>query len=773
MKARVLSLAVQSAFFITFALPQIAFAGDEESEVYGLTHPNNSVDFGSLYVSQSSARFGQYNGLNKEGFYGLGALDLRGGPGYDGGGSALRWWLGGSDLGTTSRTITGKVSEQGKWSVSVGYDELRHNISNTFQTPLQGNPGGNDFTLPANFGSINAASASGATPAKPGSRDLSPTQLNALQTEQEYTTRQNIPVSATYIFSPALSAQIDFKHTEQSGAKLIGTGSQGGIPLPTGSSPSKGEAINIIMNPTSYTTDNINAALNWMGDKAHLSGGYYGSLFHDNYNSVSWQNAITSVACAGSNCYQNNTMSTAPSNTLHQINLNGGYDFAQTTKLAGGFSWGYNSQNDSFAPTSIMQPNGTVPSMMQANGLPGSSLNGVVETTHADLKLTDQSIKNLTLTAGFKFNERDNNTKSSIYKWTALDASSWYGTNMPFSNRKTQYEAAAAYRLTNNQTLRLGYERESIDRWCNSVVTGVGCVATPSTNEDKINLSYRLKALDNVNFNASYNYGNRTASFDPSFMFDSYQTSGGGTNPINAGNVQGFSAYPYASRNQNMGKAGVTWQVTQQLDMGVNGSYNYENYDEMLGVQNKRAASVNFDTTYNYAENNSLTAYFNWQNGFRNMRSGNNGSASTAPTNIWTNQLDDTSNAFGLMSRHTGLMGGKLEIIGDVSYALDTSTYATQIYYQPTSTCGASTSLTCGTLPPIKNELLSLKLTGNYKVHKNGKISLSYMFQQLNSNDYFYNAQQVGYTPSTMMPTGLQPQSYAVSVAGLTYQLTF
>jgi len=755
--ASILSLAVQSALLIASTLAQAAFAGDEESEAYGLSHPSNTVDFGSLYVSQSSARFGQYNGLNKEGFYGLGALDLRGGPGYDGEGSALRWWLGGSDLGTTSRTITGKVSEQGKWSVSVGYDELRHNITDTFKTPLQGNLGGNDFTLPANFGSINAASAiNGAhpVPAQPGTRALSSTQLNAFQTEQEYTTRQNIPVSATYIFSPALSAQIDFKHTEQSGAKLIGTGSQGGIPLAAGGT-SKGEAINIIMNPTSYTTDNVNAALNWIGDKAHLSGGYYGSLFHDNYNSLSWQNAITSVACAGSNCYQNNTMSTAPSNTLHQINLNGGYDFAQTTKLAGGFSWGYNNQNDSFAPTSIMQPNSTVSSMMQANGLPGSSLNGQIETKHADLKLTDQSIKNLTLTAGFKFNERDNQTNSSIYKWTALDNSPWYGTNMPFSNRKTQYDVAAAYRLTNNQTLRFGYERESIDRWCNSVVGGVGCVATPSTNEDKINLAYRLKAFDNVSFNASYNYGNRTASYDPSFMFDSYQTPPNGTNPINAGNVQGFSAYPYASRNQNMGKAGITWQVTQQLDMGVNGSYNYENYDEMLGVQNKRAASVNFDTTYNYAENNSLTAYYNWQNGFRNLRSGGNGSASTAPTQIWTNQLDDTSNAFGLMSRHTGLMGGKLEIIGDVSYALDTSTYATQSYL---ATCAATSSLTCGALSPIKNELLSLKLTGNYKVHKNGKISLSYMFQQLSSNDYFYNAQQIGYTPSTMMPTGLQPQ---------------
>lgn len=555
MKAGILTTVVQSLLAITAALPQAAYAADDEADT--LTQPSSSVEFGSLFASQSSSRFGQYNGLNKEGFYGIGNFDLRGGPGYDttGTGSALRWWLSGTDVGTTSRTFTGKISEQGKWSISIGYDELRHNISNTFQTPLQGNPGGNNFTLPEDFGSINTATG------KPGTRALTPTQSNALQTEQEYTTRQNIPVSATYFFSPELSAQVDFKHTDQSGAKLLGTGSQAGIKLGGNQILGTSQAVNIIMNPTSYTTDNITAALNWVGDKAHLSTGYYGSLFHDNYNNVSWQSAMANGAstCSGTTCYVNNTMSTAPSNVLHQLNLSGGYDLSQATKLVGGFSWGYNTQNDNFAPTSILQPTGSTFNMMQANGLPASSLNGQVATTHADVKLTDQSIKDLTLTAGFKFNERDNQTNSNIYNYKTIGANGtgtngfYTGINMPYSNRKAQYEASAAYRLTKNQTLRLGYERESIDRWCNSVVGGLGCVSTPSTNEDKINLSYRLKAFDNLNFNAGYNYGNRRASYDPNFMFSSYPI-GSPTTALNGENFLGYVAYPYANRSQNMEK---------------------------------------------------------------------------------------------------------------------------------------------------------------------------------------------------------------------------
>jgi hypothetical protein len=87
--------------------------------------------------------------------------------------------------------------------------------------------------------------------------------------------------------------------------------------------------------------------------------------------------------------------------------------------------------------------------------------------------------------------------------------------------------------------------------------------------------------------------------------------------------------------------------------------------------------------------------------------------------------------------------------------------------------CASTTSLTCGTLSPIKNELISLKLTGNYKVHKNGKVALAYIYQKLNSNDYFYNGQQFGTTPSALMPTGLQMQNYGVNVVALSYSLAF
>jgi MtrB/PioB family decaheme-associated outer membrane protein len=770
MKVSILNLAIKCALFAVVTLPLNAYA-DEETDA--LLHPTNTVNFGALYSSQSSAKFGEYNGINEEGFYGLGGFDVRGGKGYDSANSALRWKLNGTNLGTTSRNLGGSISEQGKWKLNLGYDELQHNITDTYKTPFQEERGGNNFTLPAGFGSVDT------TRNTPGTRNLDPaTQVNLFHTEKEYTTRRNSSLGTSYTFTEQLSAQVDYNHLEQSGAKLIGTGAQGDIGIPGGST-GKGEAINIILNPTNYSTDNVNAALNWKGDKAHLTGGYYGSMFHDNYNSLSWQNAMASGPsdCTGTNCYTNNTMSTAPSNSLHQANLTGGYDFSSTTKLVGGFSYGYNTQNSSYAPTSIMQPSGL--SNMMWGALPGSSLNGQVQTTHGDLKLTNQSIKDLTLSAGFKFNERDNKTSSNVYQYYNLGADQFTGINTPYSNRKTQWEGAASYRLTKSQNLRLAYDHEDIKRWCDQVVGGAQCISSPTSDENKVGLTYRLHAFEDVNFNAGYSFAKRNGNLNHNFLSNAGDRAitgvGEDHSVINGGDYAGYVAYPYATRNQNLVKTGVNWQVNRKVDLGLNGNYKHDEYSATLGVQNGQSAGVNLDAAYNYTENSSVSAYWSWQKGERNLRNGGTTAAPFAANSvangIWTNQLQDTSNTVGLLTRNGGLLGGKLEVIGDFSYAIDRSAYSTQVAYNPS--CASTTSLTCGTLSPIKNELISLKLTGNYKVHKNGKVALAYIYQKLNSNDYFYNGQQFGTTPNALMPTGMQMQNYGVNVVALSYSLAF
>ena len=322
MKIRTLTLAVEAALLAMCAMPVQA---DDEAEALALKTPTNFVEIGATNTSRSAAKFGEYTGLNKSGVNAIGNFSVRGGNAYGDGTGATRWSITGSDLGLTSRSLDASVSNQGQWSLSIGYDELRHNFTDSYQTPYQGSVGGNSFVLPATFGLVSNAS--------PGTNSLTANQLAAFHTVDIGTSRKNTSFSAGYILNSQWDIKFDFNHLDQSGAKLMAFATDTSL-------GGNGEKIAILPNPTNYKTDTINLALNWAGEKAHLTGAYFGSFFRDDYSSVSFQNFV------GSNAID--TLTTPPSNDFHQLNLSGGYAFSGKTKLTGGLSYGRNTQNDSF-----------------------------------------------------------------------------------------------------------------------------------------------------------------------------------------------------------------------------------------------------------------------------------------------------------------------------------------------------------------------------------------------------------------------------------------
>src|SRR5450830_780007 len=412
-----LTLAVQGALVVMFAMPPAAFAADEAVEA--LTQPINTVEIGVVTTPRDSAKFGQYNGLNKSESKLFGNFDVRGGAGYKNETSLNRWEIQGTDLGTTSQEFKGSVSNQGQWNLGFGYDELRHNLSDSYQTPYLGDMGGNTFVLPAGFGTIANTNL-----------PLTLGQQAAMHNVDIGTTRKNTSFNAGYSINPRLNVKFDFNHLDQSGAKLMSFGSM----LHAGAI---GEAVSVLPNPTKSQTDTFDLALNWTGDKSYLTASYFGSLFHQGYDRVTFQ------TYGGANDMQ--TMSTAPSNEFHQLNLSGGYNLAAKTKLTGGLSIGRNTQNDQFSVDPFMYVTGNT-----APGNLKTSLDGLVETTHADIKLTDQTTKNLTLSASIKYDERNNKTQSNIYNFNAISGSAsniGFYPNTPLSNKKTQLELASDYRI--------------------------------------------------------------------------------------------------------------------------------------------------------------------------------------------------------------------------------------------------------------------------------------------------------------------------------------
>ena len=123
------------------------------------TKPENKAEVGVGGVSDSSFKFGEYNGLQNSGPFGIGNFDFRGGAPYDSK-STWRWQMKGTNLGLETRNLYAEFGKQGKYRFFVGYSELLANRSDTFQTPYLGAGTGN-LTVPSNwvFPAVPQASA--------------------------------------------------------------------------------------------------------------------------------------------------------------------------------------------------------------------------------------------------------------------------------------------------------------------------------------------------------------------------------------------------------------------------------------------------------------------------------------------------------------------------------------------------------------------------------------------------------------------------------------
>jgi len=756
------------------AFPHALLAATPDPEVEALTQPSNFFEIGGQDVSSASDKFGEYNGLNKSGGYAIGNFDWRGGDaynGFDGGTGDNRWKIQGSDLGTTSRTISATVSQQGQWDLGFGYDELRHYITNTYQTPFQGALGGNQFYLPGSFGVIDATQLG--LPGT-GTQGLTPTQLAAFHSENVYTGRKNYSLTARYRFDLEWNVQFSYNRLDQSGAKLIG-----GAFSPDASGNGGGEDSGTFMNPTDFRTDTFEFSLNHNEARWHMTASYFASLFTDAYSSVSFSNPFVSDYPAPSQTgtqppggiFPVDVYATPPDNQFQQLNFTGGYSFSPATTLTGGLSYGRNTQNSSF----IADP-------LFVSALPQGSLEGLVVTSHADLKLTNLTTDQLTLTAMAKFNERDNRTKSETFgSFLSIAGDTWGPlVNTPLSNRRTEGELAASYRLDKRQTLRVSYDFEAINRWCNNTLANTyqstdpaaptgyynqaACVEVPHSTDNRLSFKYNLRAASTVRLNAGYTYSDRHSDINSSY-YNPMQTSGQGFQNL------GFVPWFDASRREQLVKAGISWDVTEKFDVGVDGRYVDDSYLSVLGVQHGSLWATNLDATYNASEKFSVSAYLTLQGRQRNLRSADASSPTAPPTDLWANRLRDDSDTIGLSAKLDQLVHGKLALTADLSHSSDRSVYTTTFVSYTSDLC--TQGIECGTLPTIRNESLRFKLGAIYAANAANKFALHYVYRKLTSQDYYYSAYQLGSTDAVVMPTNQAAPNYSVNVVGLSYIHSF
>ncbi|MEQ1559423.1 MAG: MtrB/PioB family decaheme-associated outer membrane protein [Methyloglobulus sp.] len=532
------------------AMP-LAMAAEEDDEIRKQTRPTNTVEAGVLYNSADSFKAGEFNGLANEGFYGIGNIDLSGSPDSNSD-STRRWRFKGTNIGLQNRNVTTEYGWQGKLKLNFEYDELQRNRSDSFKTPYIGE-GTNDLRLPGSWlvptiPQVNPedANARGLSPAVTNSSALAngvltpPTaaEQGTAKTVQNanlplfhnvdlYTKRQKYEGGFSYFFTPEWEFTANARHEDRNGAK----------PMAFNTKAVTGERVAILPDLINQTTDQYNASFNYTGEKAFMQIGYYGSLFYNNIYGMKWQDWGPSAADGSADTPTQtrfDTMSTAPDNQFHQFNLNGGYNFSPRTKFVMGGSYAQSTQNEAFIRDALVVSDPATGETYNPNPLvPVSSLNGLIETSTFNMKLTHKPTNDLGFALGYKYDNRDNKTPVNTFAYysageppnrnandafvNALGVGPLGGNininaNTPYSKMSNQITLNGNYHVAKNHWLNAGYEWERLDRGCSG--SWYNCVNATKSNEHTGKFQWRSNLTDSINTKVDYAFSTRSVNYD-------------------------------------------------------------------------------------------------------------------------------------------------------------------------------------------------------------------------------------------------------------------
>ena len=424
---------------------------------------SGSVEAGGAYVSDSSYKFGEYNGLNQQGGYFIGDFSAR----SRGQGGAY-WNVEGSNLGLDTRSLNAEGGRQGQYKLQLNYQEVPHFISDSAQTPFIGS-GGASLTLPAGYPAAT-------TTTMPLSTTLRFFNLD--------TKRRELGAGVSVTPARAWEYGVNYRHESREGSQ----GTAGAF-FVTASQ---------LVRPVDYVTEQVDASASYAGPRLQAKLAYYGSTFNNNDPSLTWQNPFTSGfpgAVAGQ-------LAQAPDNQFHQFSASLGYQLSERTRTTANLAAGRGTQDQKFlAPT--------LNTTLAVPALPRASLDGRVDTVNANIDLSSAVSDRLRLKAAYLYNDRDNQTPQSTYSWVTTDmfVAPSQRTNLPYSFTQDKAQLRADYRAAERTTTSAGYDYDSVKRTYQEV---------NKTHENTLWGKLASRYLDWVDLTLKYTYGDRNnSSYQP------------------------------------------------------------------------------------------------------------------------------------------------------------------------------------------------------------------------------------------------------------------
>jgi MtrB/PioB family decaheme-associated outer membrane protein len=788
-----------------------AYAADEAPAAGA---PSGAVEVGVGTVSESSYKFGEYNGLYKKGPFGIGNFEVRGGQGSP---DPLRWRIEGTDLGLDTRNITADFNNQGSFRVKYSYDELRRNYSDTYQSFYSG-LGSNNLTIPA-FASVPVASrgsstanansalsnwqnmqspyatpqcaATGGTPA-PGCAGPGYLLPGAMQNYNIETKRTNHRLDFTDQLMPGLEVFAAVRHENKDGNKLTGVAFGG---------PARGV---MAVEPVSSTTDQFRAGLNWVGETAHASLTYLASVYQNDVNLWTVENPFNGALL---NPFFNNAahMQGAPDNQMQQINGTGGWVFTPGTKLTVTANYQKLTQDEQFI------------SLPTNWSLPSTSANAKVINKSFTALFTSRVTKEFLVTANYKYEDRDNETPSRNWFVLGGDAAGSPNlfTNRPLDFKTNLFSIDGEYALGRRQAIKLGYEWKQVEREVNAVPPPPAELETPfqaeKTKEQTIRAEYRNALSTALTGRVTYAYSQRRAS---ELEEEDVLLPVNPPAPMPAADpsLQGFRQFYLADRDRNKLRGVLNYQANDAWSFGSSLEYLKDEYKNLqYGLKNVRGYNINLDGAFAATEDLSFTAYYTYEDKKSEMDSlvigrGNSttildapaytnpcsgyfaatghlpSDLGTDPCRQWAESQADKVHTFGMGFKMRNLLAGHFLFSGDLaySYAKTPISVSGGAYFGNGSTAAGQFNnvfIPAASFPDATSKWFALHLNGIYELDKVSAVRLQYTYSHLSTDDWQYDAytnSALGVLAIQSFPgTGMTSPDYNVHVFGVSYIYRF
>jgi MtrB/PioB family decaheme-associated outer membrane protein len=543
----------------------------------------SEAEIGAGWLDDSSAKFGDYTGLDEDGVYVV--ANAEGGVALESG-YHLDYEL--LDLGLDSRAASVQGGKQGAYEFGLSYDRIPHRISDTGETIFSGS---DDLSLPGGW--VRAGSTAGMTALG--------TSLRPVDVGYD---RDRYGANGRYFLGDKWTFGLDYKRDERSGTRPR-YGSFGSVSTE-------------MLRPIDDSTDRINADVRYQGKHWFAQLGYFASIYDTKAAGFQFDNPFNAAAPGG----DAGRMSLEPDNLYNEVAVSfGWFGLPWNTAVTLSAAMGQGSQETGFNPYTI-NPNVAV------DALPFDNLDGDISVTRADLAVSARPMDRLRLRGSAAYDERDNDSRQGTF--TSIVHTDLFPivadrVNAVYGYERTRLNGSADFDVYDDLAIGVGGEWRTTDR--------TGSALEVSSEEV-------LDGWGRVQFRPSGYLGivakGGVEERDPD-RYDVNVAAGFGQNPL----MRKYNmAYRYRSYGELLTNVAVG---SLPLSLGASVFYGDDSYLQSdLGLDS--GLDRRYGVDLNWAVNEKIAAYATL--GREKIDSRTRGS-STFTTADWVGQVQDDFETYG------------------------------------------------------------------------------------------------------------------------------